>query len=323
MVYLYFTPSPYEQNMMIYKIFTRLVASLFVFVFAVAGTSLQGQSLSPVAASITGESTSIGALSASRTLPANGSSVQALPRVFTPTLPRATYTRYPWKTDIMATVFWVGELPTENNPTPNTASSWDTAWAQSFGGYDDPDPAKRAPDYRPASFIPKQNPFYVALPYNDCVNYNTTKSEVPKIIPWFKQTFKKPGKSICRDRWVAMRMGDRLCYAQWSDCGPWVTDDADYVFGDARPKNTQNKGAGIDVSPAVRDYLGFRTNSKIDWRFVDVHEVPDGPWKTYGENNHFVQQAGQSRDLVASRLEELRRQRDEWFSANGSSLRKR
>jgi hypothetical protein len=217
----------------------------------------------------------------------------------------------------MATVFWVGELPTQNNPTPNTASSWDTQWTSNFGGYDDPDPTKRAPDYRPVTFLPRQNPFYVALPYNDCLDYKTTKPSAAKI-PWFKQVFQRPGKSICRDRWIAIRQGDRMCYAQWSDCGPFLTDDVDYVFGDKRPSNPKNNGAGIDVSPAVRDYLGFRGNTPVDWRFVEVEEVPDGPWRVYGTNNHFVQQANKDKDLVASRIQDLRRQRDAWFRQNGS-----
>lgn len=285
-----------------------------------ASTALHSQTLSPVAANISAESASIGTLSVTRQSlnAASSPTAQALPRVFAPTLPRAAYARYPWKADIVATVFWVGELPTENNPTPNTKSSWDTEWTANFGGYDDPDPAKRAPDYRPASFVPKQNPFYVALPYNDCVDYNTTKEEASRVIPWFKQAFKQQGKSVCRDRWIAVRMGDRICYAQWSDCGPFVTTDVDYVFGDGRPTNMKNGGAGIDLSPAVRDYLGFRSTAKVDWRFVDVHEVPDGPWKMYGDNNHFVQQASKSRDMVANRLEELRRQRDEWFKQGGN-----
>ncbi len=286
-----------------------------------AGGALHAQTLSPVAVGISRETASMSMLSTSREQTQNPLPTvtsPSLPRVFAPTLPRATYTRYPWKTDIMTTVFWVGELPTENNPTPNTKSSWDTAWTANFGGYDDPDPGRRAPDYRPAAFVPRQNPFYVALPYNDCVDYRTTKPEAARVIPWFKQTFERHGKSVCRDRWIAIRYDDRICYAQWSDCGPFLTDDVEYVFGDAKPANYKNGGAGLDVSPAVRDYLGFRTNQKVDWRFVDLHEVPDGPWKTYGTNNHFVQQAGRDKDLVAARLDELRRQRDEWFRQNGS-----
>jgi len=25
-----------------------------------------------------------------------------------------------------------------------------------------------------------------------------------------------------------------------------------------------------------------------DWQFVEVRDVPSGPWRNYGENNHFV-----------------------------------
>ncbi len=246
-----------------------------------------------------------------------------LPRVFVPTLPRTAYTRYPWKTDIVATVFWVGEMPTENNPTPNHQSSWDTEWAKNYGGFDDPDPLQRGRDFCPVKFKPGLNPFYVALPYNDLINYKTTKPEAATIIPWFKERFVKAGKSVLKGQWIAIRYGNQVCYAQWEDCGPWVTDDAAYVFGNARPKNTENNGgAGIDLSPAVRDFLGISSGRKCDWRFVDLNEVPDGPWRSLGQNNHFVQNktkaATQQNEMLASRLEELRRMRDEYFKKNGS-----
>lgn len=245
--------------------------------------------------------------------------------------------RSPWKSDIVATVFWVGEKPTKKNPTPNNASSWDCSWQSNFGGFDDPQPSKRAADFRPASFVPKQNPFYVALPYNDCVDHQTTKTEAEKVIPWFKSTFVRQGKSVCQNRWVAIRYGDRTCYAQWSDCGPFSTTDASYVFGSARPTNQKNNGAGIDLAPAVRDYLGFSSGQKCDWRFVESSEVPDGPWKSYGSNNPYSQTyvsspSNGATPTVASnsssksapstysgdeRLEELRRMRDKWFQSSG------
>lgn len=299
--------------MMIRKLFPVIVAGLTL---AISSEIVQGQGLPSVSTSITSNSVAIASMAGKNTQEV------PLPRVFTPTLPRATYTRYPWKNDIMATVFWVGELPTQNNPTPNTASSWDVNWTKNFGGYDDPSPKSRAADYRPAAFVPKLNPFYIALPYNDCQDYKTTKAEVPKIIPWFKQEFKRAGRSICKDRWIAIRYGSKVCYAQWSDCGPFLTNDGDYVFGDARPQNASNKGAGIDVSPAVRDYLEFKTNVHVDWRFVDEEEVPDGPWKMYGSNNPFSPTyvpSTEERPVVASRLEELRRQRDEWFSGTSAA----
>jgi hypothetical protein len=246
-----------------------------------------------------------------------------VPRVNSPTMPRLGYSRYPWKTDITATVFWVGEQPTENNPTPNNKSSWDTEWQKNFGGYDDPDPVKRGPNYCPLGFTPKLNPFYIALPYNDCLDYTAHKPEASKVIPWFKSTYSRPGKTVLRGTWVAIRYGNRVCYAQWEDCGPFVTDDFDYVFGNARPKNTSNKGAGIDVSPAVRDYLGMGSSGKCDWRFVDLNEIPQGPWRSLGDNNHFVRaqviQKAQQNSDVASRLEELRKMRDAYFKQYGNN----
>ena len=37
---------------------------------------------------------------------------------------------FPWKSQIVTTVFWIGEKPTENNPVPNRASSWDKEWSK-------------------------------------------------------------------------------------------------------------------------------------------------------------------------------------------------
>ena len=222
------------------------------------------------------------------------------PRVSIPTTARTMGGAYRWKSNIITTIFWVGENAAKNNPVHNHSSSWDLYWAQNFGGYDNPDPSARTRDYRPIAFIPKLNPFYFALPYND-VTRGTTKPEARQVIPWFRQAFVREGQSVCRDRWIAIRnsRNGRIAYAQWSDCGPFRTDHWQYVFGDARPLPNLNGGAGLDVSPAVRDYLGISSIDVTDWRFVDVREVPPGPWRTWGENNHFVQRArAQANPLV-------------------------
>ena len=99
----------------------------------------------------------------------------SLPKVFAPTQPREVYTRFPWKLDIVTTVFWIGETPTANNPVPNTVSAWDRRWTSNFGGYDDPDPDGRD-GFLPKGFTPGQNPFYFALPYND-INRTGTKDD--------------------------------------------------------------------------------------------------------------------------------------------------
>jgi hypothetical protein len=194
--------------------------------------------------------------------------------------------RYDWKRNINTTVFWIGEKPAKGNPVPNHASSWDEKWAKHYGGYDDPNPKSRK-GFLPADFTPKQNPFYVALPYND-VAQQGHKKEARSLIPWFKEAFTSKWKSVCKGRWIAIRKGDRVCYAQWEDAGPFTTDDSEYVFGNARPKPNANHGAGLDVSPAVRDFLGLDGSDVTDWKFVEFEEIPEGPWAEHGDNNHFV-----------------------------------
>lgn len=194
--------------------------------------------------------------------------------------------RYPWKRSIVTTVFWIGEKPTENNPVPNRASSWDKEWAKSYGGFDDPNPARRS-DFIPVNFTPHQNPFYCALPYNDKAA-SGHRPEAARVIPWFNEAYQGPGVSVCKDRWVAIRKGNKVVYAQWEDAGPFRTDHWQYVFGNERPKPNLNRGAGLDVSPAVRDYLGLSETDVTDWQFVAFKDVPRGPWSRHGENNTFV-----------------------------------
>jgi hypothetical protein len=194
--------------------------------------------------------------------------------------------KYPWHSAIVTTVFWIGELPGGNNPVPNHSSAWDANWARSFGGADAPEISERS-GFIPARFIPRQNPFYLALPYND-VSGGRTKSEAYKVIPWLQQAFIRSGQSVLKGRWVAIRKGVRVCYGQWEDVGPFRSDHWQYVFGNDRPRPNLNGGAGLDVSPAIRDYLKLGNTDATDWRFVDFEEVPPGPWALYGDNNSFV-----------------------------------
>lgn len=218
-------------------------------------------------------------------------SSSSAPMVFAPTTrtlnhPTGTYRQFDWKKEIVTTVFWIGEKPTGNNPVPNKSSSWDANWTSSYGGYDDPDPTQRR-NMLPANFIPRQNPFYCALPYNDKAKTGH-RAEAPQVVPWFGQAYQGPAISTCKDRWIAIRKGSKTAYAQWEDAGPFRTDHWQYVFGDERPKPNLNQGAGLDVSPAVRDYLGLRDTDVTDWKFVEFKEVPLGPWAKLGDNNTFV-----------------------------------
>lgn len=238
-----------------------------------------------------------------------------LPRVFAPMRVRKTTKGapvYPWRNKIFTTVFWVGEAPTQGNPTPNHVSSWDTRWVHNYGGYDDPRRVNRGWDFSPKGFAPGLNPFYIALPYNDVLRAGRTKSEAAKVVPWFKSRFRKQGHTVLRGQWVAIRHGGKTCYAQWEDCGPFETSDWMYVFGKARPRNRNNNGAGLDVSPAVRDFLGMGSGAHCDWRFMDIRHVPRGPWRKYGSNNHFVRAQGAESQRARERYAQLRRDREAW-----------
>jgi hypothetical protein len=270
-----------------------------------------------------------------------GAAQGAVPRVLVPTAsrptaptasprplaPAASGALYPWRLHVTITVFWIGEQPTDRNPVANTKSSWDQNWMANFGGYDDPEPVNRIAnhttgEFRPKAFVPKLNTFYVALPYNDVVSSNQHKSEASRVIPWFLRLRPQPGETVCKGRWLQIYNGRRSCYAQWEDCGPWVTDDWEYVFGNKPPQTTQNGAAGLDVSPAVRDFLTLTSGKKVHWRFVEDGQVPNGPWKKYGNTQTSVSQPflpGQrlpdNADLETQRryMEYLRKLRDDEY----------
>ncbi len=152
---------------------------------------------------------------------------------------------------ILATTFWVGEKG-------NEASAWDPEWVRNFGGVDDP---TRRNGCFPAGFVPKQNPFYCALPYNDVAG--------------------RPGaRSALKDRWVEVITPAGNCFCQVEDVGPRYTDDREYVLGRSRPRAEAEGKAGIDLSPAVRDHLRLSGRDLVDWRWVAPGEkVPAGPWR--------------------------------------------
>lgn len=201
--------------------------------------------------------------------------VPATARVVLEPSRRAEHGGMPWKRNVVATVFWVGELPTSNNPTPNTKSAWDQNWQDSFGGYDHPEARD---GWRPAGFTPLLNPFYVALPYNDVARGGVHRPEASHVIPWFWKSYRGDGISVCKGRWLAIHHAGRVAYAQWEDVGPFEVDHWQYVFGPESPRPNRNGAAGIDLSPALRDFLALRSGASVEWRFVEEAEVPPGPW---------------------------------------------
>ena len=172
----------------------------------------------------------------------------------------------------MTTLFWVGEPSTdENDFIPNDQSYWDKDWQANYGGVDDP---QRRNGHWPADFTPKQNPFYVALPFGEFTDHNELKTNARRV-PWYRTGL----DPLLKNRWVEINRDGRSCFAQWQDVGPLNEDDFRFVFGDAlEPLNTFEARAGLDVSPAVWHYLGMGDNGHTGWRFVEASMVPPGPW---------------------------------------------
>ena len=187
---------------------------------------------------------------------------------------------YPWHTGITATVFWVGEpADADTNNITNAVSAWDDHWTAHYGGTDDP--AQRN-GYDPAGFTPGQNPFYLDLPYNDFTDQGVRRADVTSV-PWYGDSSWAANASVMKNRWVRVRHNGRTCYGQLEDAGPRYYDDVAYVFGSARPRNRDYaNGTGIDVSPALRDCLGFagldNADNLVDWQFIDTSALPGGPW---------------------------------------------
>src|ERR1041385_1199770 len=73
----------------------------------------------------------------------NVDSIAFAPRHLSSPPPPQAGERYPWKRQIVTTVFWIGEAPSGNNPVPNHSSSWDKDWARSYGGLVGSQPAQR------------------------------------------------------------------------------------------------------------------------------------------------------------------------------------
>lgn len=189
-------------------------------------------------------------------------------------------TLYRMHPDVPTTIFWVGADAGEAGPLSRATSAWDSDWVTHFGGIDDPFARSLDPlhPYWP-SFTPLENPFYVALPYDDFTSSGVRRPNVASIVPWAAFADYGPLESAVKNRWVKITYGAATCYAQWEDAGPWGMYDFRYVFGSMRPRNKENFGAGMEVSPALSACLGVSTITATNWRFVyDDEAIPDGPW---------------------------------------------
>ena len=142
---------------------------------------------------------------------------------------------YPIHTRVTATVFWIGEPKGNGSSESNAISAWDDSWLAHYGGVDDPRPLRLAADgYFPRGFMPKENPFYVDLPYNDFDDNGDPRTDRLRVVPWAGRyagqlaSFENRQRpfSVLKNRWVKLMREGRVCYAQWEDSGPYLYDDA-------------------------------------------------------------------------------------------------
>lgn len=231
--------------------------------------------------------------------------------------------RYPLHTGIVATTFWVGEVFDGSRADGSqVCSTYDADWAYQWsgigsghvpadgiacsgarlGGCDgvpgedghgcETERRTAANDFFPSVLVPRENPFYLDLPYDD-LHDPIGFAQRCDVIPWaadpgYAGRCDDPTFSFMKNRWVALSgPNGETCYGQIQDAGPSHDElyhDAAYVFGggDVQPSQGQFNNAGLDVSPALNGCLGFAEldgdNDRVDWRFVDDDQVPTGPW---------------------------------------------
>ena len=204
---------------------------------------------------------------------------------------------YPLHTGIVATTFWVGEIFDAHSPNGSqVVSTYDARWMLHYGGcdgvvtYGKCETERRVPanGFFPTRMTPRENPFYLDLPFND-VNNAAAFSQRAQLIPWaddpgYAGHAHDPAFSYMKNRWVKLMRDGRTCYGQIEDAGPGTYDDYRYVFGTSnrRPANRLYNAAGLDVSPALTGCLSFTElngdGNRIDWQFVNAVDVPSGPW---------------------------------------------
>jgi len=137
-----------------------------------------------------------------------------------------------------------------NYPVSNYRSSWERIGQAITADLTTRSSTRR--NYNSGGIYPLQIPSIVRC-RTTMSRTASLKPEAPLVIHGSNRPT-RDWSSVCKDRWVAIRKENRTCYAQWEDCGPFRTDHFQYVFQMNGQANL-NEGAGLDVSPAVRDYL--------------------------------------------------------------------
>ncbi|WIB12885.1 hypothetical protein [Curtobacterium sp. MCPF17_052] len=209
---------------------------------------------------------------------------------------------YPWHTRIVSTTFWVGEVfDPDADDGSQVYSTYDDDWQGSYGGCDgvivervcQTERRRAANGYFPTHMKPKENPFYLDVPYDD-VNDRTGFRDRDRVVPWagdpaYRKHRGDDGFSYLKNRWVQLSKDGRTCYGQVQDAGPGTYHDSAYVFGpgNERPANKRYNGAGVDVSPrAERLSRVRRTRRRGRPGELAVRRGRQGPERTVAPHRH-------------------------------------
>jgi hypothetical protein len=190
---------------------------------------------------------------------------------------------YPEHAGVRAALVRIGAVTAEGEGGQSLRSGWDGAWASHYGGCDGVGTVgarcrsdlgqRHAPDWFPTAMTPRENPYYVGLPYNDLGAEADRGALAWGADPGYAGRTGDRRFSFLKNRWVAVAVRNDFCYAQVEDTGPGVSDPA-YVAGSAPP----SRAPSITLSPAIVGCLGLTGDRPltVSWRFVDA--PPDGPW---------------------------------------------
>jgi hypothetical protein len=208
----------------------------------------------------------------------------------------------PWKQAIASTFYIGEEADTSNANISNISTAWDDYAVHDFGDVDQwgpINPKKWAGPWYPRNgwcpegFLPKQQPFYLALQTLDHDDNGRLKAAEKQIrigahflqeLRRFKHGRFTENQAPFKNLWVEIVFRGRAAFAQLEDVGPSdkhgrSVSDYHYVWGKARKcKNNFGVKACTDLSPATTDYLGTHGDDKVRWRFVPKSQVPRGPW---------------------------------------------
>ena len=214
--------------------------------------------------------------------------------------------QYPWKEGIVTTVFWIGEEAAGNNPVPNFSSSWDLNWEQSYGGFDNPNPRRPQPQFRPGQFHPPPKPLLhrAALQRRDSRD-NQAGSQNRHPVGSATSSSAASGRKASPSATIAGLPSAAAPPAKSATPNGAIAAPSAPITGitssaTRNPSPTSTRAPASMSRPPCAIICNSAAPMRPDWKFVEVGDVPNGPWALYGDNNDLVQNSRRGQERMAS-----------------------